>query len=288
MERLAGYSYEEMGDKTDKDAYNKGLLALDKFFEMAGSSFKYIANDYKYRGLLLYHLGKDSLGQIEIEKAIVLDPAIKPEVYGKLGKIAVDAKNYKKVISYYEKKKEGDYKALTIIENFDLGKAYYNYGLGIRKQISEQKDELIKKKKPTDNPEIKAKETETVSIMIHADSAFKRVTQLNPGYILGPIWRGRVNSLLDPDVKSDSTKVFYEKAISIMKPEDKTGSYKSNLIEAYEYLGYYYVSKKDKANSDAIFNQLKEVDPANEKAKNYFNPPKPASAKTVTKPTGKK
>ncbi|MCE3259423.1 MAG: hypothetical protein K0S12_1064, partial [Bacteroidetes bacterium] len=45
-------------------------------------------------------------------------------------------------------------------------------------------------------------------------------------------------------------------------------------VEALEYLGYYYVTKKDKAKADEMFNQLKEIDPANPKVTNYFNPPK--------------
>jgi len=66
FERLAGYSYAEMGDKTDKEAYAKGLVALNKFFEMAPQNFKYISNDYKYKGILLSRTGKDSIALIEM------------------------------------------------------------------------------------------------------------------------------------------------------------------------------------------------------------------------------
>ncbi len=70
--------------------------------------------------------------------------------------------------------------------------------------------------------------------------------------------------------------------VQLIKPEDKTGSYRSNIIEAYEYLGYYHlVLNKNKPNpeSDKYFNELKTMDPANEKAKNYFNPPKQTAPK---------
>ena len=47
LERLAAYSYAEMGNKPDTAAYTKGLKAINKFFETAGPNFKYIANDNK-------------------------------------------------------------------------------------------------------------------------------------------------------------------------------------------------------------------------------------------------
>jgi tetratricopeptide (TPR) repeat protein len=52
LERLAGYSYTEVGNKVDTSSYTKGLKAINKFFEMAGPNFKYLYNDYKYKGLL--------------------------------------------------------------------------------------------------------------------------------------------------------------------------------------------------------------------------------------------
>ena len=50
LERLAGYSYYEVGNKTDVESYNKGLVSIDNFFQMAGPTFKYLYNDYKYKG----------------------------------------------------------------------------------------------------------------------------------------------------------------------------------------------------------------------------------------------
>jgi hypothetical protein len=78
-------------------------------------------------------------------------------------------------------------------------------------------------------------------------------------------------------VQSDSTKVFYEKVISLVKPEERSGSYKANLVEAYEYLGYYYVTKKDDSKAKEQWLIVKELDPSNEKANNYLNPKKPAA-----------
>ena len=52
---------------------------------------------------------------------------------------------------------------------------------------------------------------------------------------------------------------------------------KNNVIEAYEYLGYYYVVQKDNAKATEYFNMLKEIDPTNKKATDFFK--KPAGGK---------
>ncbi|WP_317899159.1 tetratricopeptide repeat protein [Aurantibacillus circumpalustris] len=278
LERLAAYSYAEMGNKTDTSAYTKGLKAINKFFETAGPKFKYIADDYKYKGVLLSQIGHDSLGVIEMEKAIALDSSSSGEIYGTLANIAARNKNYDKVILFSEKKAKRDYKNLNINECFDLGKAYYFTGTGKQREVNELREALAKKKKPTDSPELSAKDEEIFSCFAKADSAFKRLTELNSTWPWGFTWRGRANAIMDPKATSDSTKVYYEKVIALVKPEETTSTYKNNIIEANEYLGYYYVTKKDDAKAKEYWMRVKELDPANEKANNYLNPKKPQAA----------
>lgn len=282
MERLAAYSYYEMGNKNDSMAYVKGLEAMNKFFNAAGKDFKYIAADYEYKGLLLVRNGKENDGLVEIEKAIAMDASVCADAYSKLTKASVEKKDYAKVIAYTERKKTCSNASFNNGDYFDIGKAYYFYSNEKQKDLDAIKNELTKKKKPTNSPELKQKEDSIVSLRIKADTAFKNLTQLNPNWPVGYMWRGRVNSLLDPNVDLDTTKVLYEKVIALIKPEEKNTTYKNNYIESLEYLGYYFVKKKDKANADLIFNQLKEIDPNNEKAKNYFNPPKPAAPAKAT------
>lgn len=284
LERLAAYSYAEMGNKLDTAAYTKGLKAIEKFFNTAGPGFKYIANDYKYKGILLSRIGKDSLGTIQMEKAIALDSSASGEIYGTLANIAAKNKKYDKVIYYTEKKARGNYDNLNVNDCFDLGKAYYFSGIAKQKEVNEQRDALAKKKKPTDTPELNAKEQEALSNFAQADSAFKRLTELNGTWPWGYTWRGRANALIDPKVTSDSTKVYYEKVLQLVKPEERTTSYKANVIEAHEYLGYYYVTKKDDAKAKEQWTIVKELDPGNAKAENYLNPKKPQPAPATTKP----
>lgn len=280
FERIAGYSYHDMGDKTDKEAYNKGFVAINKFFEMAGPKFNYLPTDYKYRGLLLAKSGKDSLGLIDLDKAIQMDNKLAGEIGSELAKICMKAKKYPCVIANLEKKATTEAKGLDANDFFDLGRAYYFSGTAKLKEAAEIKDAKQKA----------AKEDEAKAFFIKADTAFSGLCQKSPAWPLGPMWRGRANSYLDPKNEKDLTKMHYEKMISLVKPEERTTTYKNNMIEAYEYLGYYYVTKKDKANADTTWNMVKELDPNNQKQKDYFAPPKApqGGTKPGPKPAPKK
>lgn len=271
LERLAGYSYAETGNKTDTAAYTKGLKAINKFFELAGPNFKYLYNDYKYKGLLLARTGKDSLGVLEMEKAIALDPAASGELNTAIADIYMKAKKYDKAIKAFERKMAGDFKNLTNNDFFSLGRAYYFSGGNIQREAALIKDAKAREKK----------ESEAKPFFISADSAFSQLTRISASWPVGYFWRGRANVQQDPTNEKGLAKPHFENALSKLKPEEKTSpTYKNNVIEALEYLGGYYTSvAKDKAKADEYWKQVQEIDPANQKAKIYFNPPKQAPKK---------
>lgn len=275
MERLAGYSYTEMGDKTDKEAYNKGLAAITDFFEKAGPNFKYIALDYKYRGVLLMRTGKDSLGIIEMEKGIALDPSISGEIYSEVANSSYKSKKYDRAILYFEKKANLDTKSMNNNDWFSLGRAYYYLAGSKQTELNNIKDASLKALK---EPDVK-------QLYIKADSSFSQLAKLNPSWPTVYIWRGRTNAALDPNAEKDLAKLWYDRVQSLIKPEERATTFKKETVESYEYIGYYYVSKKDKTNADLTFNALKEIDPNNQKQKDYFNPPKPAAPKPAGKTT---
>lgn len=266
FERLAGYSYAEMGDKTDKEAYNKGLAALNNFFTMAPQNFKYISNDYKYKGILLSKTGKDSVALIEMEKAIVADPASSKAIYTEMAIIAYRGKKYDKVSSIVERKMSEDANSLDNNDYFNYGRANYNLGNYKLTEAGTIKDKKLKE----------AKELEGVPFYIKSDTAFSRLIRLNPNWVTAYTWKGRSTSSLK---NLEGAKIAYEKVLSMVKPEEKTGSYKKDVIEAYEFLGYYHVEKKDNAKSDEMFNALKEIDPTNPKVVSYFKPKAPGGNK---------
>lgn len=274
LERLAGYSYYENGNKVDSLAYKKGLLAIDKFFEMAGPTFKYLYNDYKYKGLLLSRLGKDSLAVIEMEKAIALDPSVSGEMNSEIASIYMKAKKYDKAIKAFERKMNGDTKNLNNNDYFSLGRAYYFSGGNIQRDAVALKDVKAKDKKMAD----------ATPFFVGSDSAFSKLTQLSPTWPVGFFWRGKANVQLDPTNEKGLAKPYFEKALILVKPEEKsTPTYKNNVIEALEYLGGYSIGvAKDKVKADEYWKSVQELDPNNAKAKIYFNPPKQAP-----KPAGK-
>ncbi len=266
IQRLLGWSYGEMGNKNDTSAYSKGLRSINDFFEMVKNipNFKYYSGDYKYKGVLLSKMGKDSLGVLEIEKAITLDALANCELWSEVGKIWMKAKSYSKAIIAFEKKSTCT-KGLTGEDNFAFGRAYYNAAGAKLREAAIIKDAKLKL----------AKEAEATPLFINSDSCFSKLTQMSASFPAGYFWRGRVNSYLDPTSEKALSKPHYEKALSLVKPEEKTGTYKKETIEALEYLGYYYVLTKDKEKADLMFNELKTLDPNNEKQKVYFAPPKP-------------
>ncbi|MGZ3885583.1 MAG: tetratricopeptide repeat protein, partial [Bacteroidia bacterium] len=268
LERLLGYCYYEMGNKTDTAAYTKGLRAITKFFDTAPKDFKYLPTDYKYKGQLLSKCGKDSLGVVELEKAIALDAAANCELWADVARIWSKAKNYSKASAAWEKR-TGCTKVMSGQDYFEFGRAYYSAAGAKQREAAAIKDAKAKQ----------AKEAEALPLFVKADSCFSKLIQSNPTFPAGYFWKGRVEIYADPNNEKWLSKPYFEKAMQLVKPEEKTGAYKSNVIEALEYMGYYYVTTKDKEKADATFNELKTIDPNNEKAKNYFNPPKGAPQK---------
>lgn len=239
-QRLLAYSVYECFDKdtkADSSSYRKAMIASDKFFKLAPED-KIIGLDYKYKGLILSKMGKDSLAIDQLNKAIDKDPANSGELMGELSKLYSKAKKYDLVIDALNKKMGSDSTKLTIYEYLDLGKAYYfgpkNYVL--------------------------------------ADSAYARVAKLSPTYAVAYLWRARAQIQLDPKKITWSAKPHYEKLLETVPVADRMGPYKPYLIEAAKYLGDYYVNSKEKNSEKAkeVWNLVRELDPQDKQAKAFF------------------
>ena len=80
--------------------------------------------------------------------------------------------------------------------------------------------------------------------------------------------RARVNSNLDPETKQGLAKPFYEAlAKSLSEKASRDDVDNTRLIEAYRYLGYYYLLQGNKATADSYWKKVLELDPNNEVAK---------------------
>lgn len=255
LDRYLGYSYAELGDKTDKDAYTKGLASINKFFDKSASraNFKYLPSDYKYKGLLLAKSGQDSLGILEIEKAINLDPTITADMLREIASIQMKAKKYAAVCGTYEKLLAGDPKNLKAQDWYEFGRANYYEG---------------------GNKQREKKDADAIISFIKADTCFSKLCQLNPSYPMGYYWRGRVNAQIDPKDEKALAKPHYEKALEITKPDQKA-TYKTNIIEANSYLGSHFAFSKEKdlAKAKEYFKAIQELDPNNKAAIDFFKSP---------------
>ena len=105
-----------------------------------------------------------------------------------------------------------------------------------------------------------------------ADSVFAINVSMDPGNIKGYLWKAYSLVNLDPDGKEGLAKPAFEMLVE--KAEPDTAKYRTELIEAYSYLSYYYLLKfvktkdqKEGAMSKGFCAKILALDPANEKAK---------------------
>ena len=80
--------------------------------------------------------------------------------------------------------------------------------------------------------------------------------------------RAHIGFALDPETKTGAAKPHYEKLIEIIKGHTEKGNRDDErLIEAYRYLGYYYMLKNDNATAKGYWEKVLELDPENTVAK---------------------
>jgi tetratricopeptide (TPR) repeat protein len=245
---------------------------MDKFFKLHDPA-KIIASDYSYYGRLLQMSGKDSLAILNYKKALALD-STKTQLYEDLAKLYSTSKMHKEAAQSY--KKMLTLGADTVNTWFQIGREYYFEADNYRFQYDSLRMLQKTGKIPfADSTTILSSKREYFQ---KADSAFTRVTTINPQYAGGFIWRGRVNSLLDSEAITTLAKESYQKALVLLEAGDALKNRKS-IIECYKYLGSYYflnserlikTDKKQslayKATSIDFFKKILALDPSDAQA----------------------
>lgn len=220
--------------------YANGLIAMEQFFLKIPDK-KVLASDYEYYGKLLSKSGNDSLAIVKLKQAIEKDTG-KTELWGEIGNMYMKIKKYPETIDAFLKKVKGG-KEIEVNDYYVLGRAYY-YSKDCQK----------------------------------ADSAFMQIIALRPDIPTGYLWRAKANTCMDPESKNGLAQPFYEEFLSKLKP-DEIEKNKNNVIEANEYLGYYYMLQKDYAKAKCNWQKVKELSPNHEKAKKALAEPNVAKAK---------
>jgi tetratricopeptide (TPR) repeat protein len=214
--------------------YEQGLKDIEKFLTTVKPE-KLISSDYVYYSKLLAKTpGKDSLAMQAMERAIDLD-SNEYQLYSDLAAMYTSARRYGDAVRVHERMVSGKSNP-TVNDYYYLGRAYFT-----------NKD------------------------FQKADSAFARVAEKMPESYSGWLWRARSNYYLDPNNEKALAKPYVEKFVEIAVADTaNTKRYTSDLITAYEYLGYYYFINKDVVKAEENFKALLSIDPKNVKALDYF------------------
>lgn len=255
LDRYLGYAYAEQTGKLDTTSYRKGLNAMNRFFSKSATvpNFKYLASDYKNKGVLLSKLKQDSLAVIEFEKAIATDPKLTNDVNREIAKTYMTSRHYAKAIETYMKIENGDPANLTGQDFYEMGRAYYYEG---------------------GNKQREKKDADALAMFVKSDSCFSKLAQKNPSYSIAFLWRAKAN--VQQDVKNEKwlAKPFYETFMTLTKPEERaSASNKNGVIESCEYLGYYSVTTKDYEKAKEYFGIIRDIDPNNKKQIEFFKSP---------------
>ena len=98
-----------------------------------------------------------------------------------------------------------------------------------------------------------------------ADSALAKVNRMSPDFVPAYLFRARIYSNLDPDTKEGLAKPYYDKLVE--KASVDSVKYSKEILEAYNYLGYYYLVNKQYCESLSYWDKIVILDPANVNAK---------------------
>jgi tetratricopeptide (TPR) repeat protein len=227
--RVLTYSYYENNEP------DKAVITANRLFKQVAAEKRTIT-DLEYYGKALIKSSQDSVGIMlgieQIQKALSMDPT-RVDLYSVLADGYMKLKQYPNAIQVLNQKIATG-KDVKVLDYYNLGSAYY-----YNKQFTA------------------------------ADSATQKVNEMTPTYATGWMLRARINSNIDSTSELGLAKPFYEKYIErAMSDSVNISKYKPGLIEAYGYLGYYYVLKNDKENGISFLKKKRDLlNPGDEERK---------------------
>jgi len=238
--RMKFYSMMESNPNADAMTLESIQKIGNEFFQMAPMD-KTIGSDYKYMSDLYMKLGQKEEAIDILVKSIDKNKEAGDQL-ATIGNTAFKSKDFKLAIAAYQAKWDAMPDKFKGTEAYELGRAYY---------------------------------FDTDKNFKMADSAFSVLTRTNPSFALGYFWKARALTQSDLDVNKRTYiaqpqyQLFIDKLTDANKAD---ASYKEYIKEASLYLGDYYVNSpaKDAAKARIYWQQVRDIDPANEQAKIYF------------------
>lgn len=221
--------------------YTKSLLAtklgsdsiesakVSERFLLSAKAEDLTIRDFIDLGMLYIAMGKDSLGEMQLDKAIQLDPK------------SVEAAQVQAELLYKNKKYE---------------------------QAAEAYDHLVSiKPKPSPNEYLNMARSYSITEQFQeADTVYAELVEQYPTNIQVAVESARVKANIDSTQEQGLAKPLYEKIIELgtVAPEKN----KVYLIEAYKYMGAYYAITENNVNKGKeYFQKVLTLSPNDEQAK---------------------
>ena len=247
LNRLRMYNASKVNDQVN------GLNYANYFFTLKSEKADFIPLDYMSYAIILTDAGEYNKALDLFNSMLEADPNKMDvykelySVYSKMGESGKAADSYKKYMDLMG----ADY--LSVLDYYQLGRAYYAAASSLL----------------NDSTEIG--KTQFKEYITKADSAFTTVCNLTPDSYTGYLWRGHTNAMLDPETTEGLAKPHYEAAANAIlnkaKENNGVNENQKDLVTCYQYLGYYYYLKEDKANSTKYWHMVLALDPGNANAK---------------------
>ena len=198
------------------------LQAIEHLFRVLPPD-KRDSKDYEYYGRIMILNQKDSLGIENLMIAYSLKPS-RTDLLSEIANAWLKLKQYDKAIEMYAQKIMLG-KDVKTLDYYYLVSAYY-----YSKRFME------------------------------GDSVANKLIEISPTYPSSWLLRAKINSNIDSTSEEGRAKPYYEKFIELVTVDTVTAAkYRNGLFEAYGYLAYYYLLKKDNENSLAYLRKQLEV-----------------------------
>jgi len=249
--RYLGYAAYENKD------YPNALTALTKWTSQADAK-RLIPLDYLYLGRTQIALKNDSLGILNLRKALTMDTT-QVDLYGEIASTMYKLKKFKEAGDAYKVYDQGSRKA-TLNDHFKEGFSYYE---AFKDQLIQQQtnktlkvDSSMLAKADTALTYIDRKVTKPIAAIVYFHAQVKDFEEVGD--------RNSIKGLAKP---------FYEQYVQLVLakgvPTDDDG--KGKLVDAYVYLGNYAEYKEnDHAKALDYFNKAKDLQPTEPRVVYYF------------------
>jgi tetratricopeptide (TPR) repeat protein len=222
----------------EQKKYEEAKAVFEKYFQKVKPD-EIKAGDYASYGKLLLELKDDSLANEAFAKGILLDTAKQEVDMRELNaKTLYQRKKYKEAAAAYRELAKVK-KELEMPES-----AYDLFYMGHSLYLDDQ---------------YKA-----------ADSAFTRLTELQPKSSLGYLYAARARAQYDSAGDAGVAVPMYEKYLEVIG--DDIEKNKKDVIDAYDYLGQYALYHKNDVNEATMyFQKILMLDPKNQRAGDFMD-----------------